>query len=88
MNRDVSDHYLIVLRYANLNWGRKPFRYKNFWLKNEEFVEVVKGSWAGFDVIGWWGFVIEQKLKMLKTVLKSWNAQVFGDMDSKIKVLK
>lgn len=34
---------------------------------------------------GWRGFVISKKLKMLKLALKNWKAQVFGDMDSKIK---
>lgn len=44
INKDVSDYCPIVLRCAALNWGPKPFRFRNFWLKHREFEEVVKRS--------------------------------------------
>jgi exonuclease III len=39
--RDVSDHCHLVVRYSNLEWEPKPFRFNNFWLTNKSLKEVV-----------------------------------------------
>lgn len=66
IKRDVSDHCPVVLRYDDLNWGPKPFKFKNFWLKHLEFGELVKNCWAESNTHRWMGFVMSQKLKKLK----------------------
>lgn len=38
------------------------------------------------QVFGWAGFVVKSKLQILKSKLKEWNYEVFGNVDSKIKV--
>ncbi|KAL8464782.1 hypothetical protein ACS0TY_034326 [Phlomoides rotata] len=38
-----------------------------------------------YDITGWGGYVIKEKLKRLKADLKQWNLEVFGSMDKKIE---
>ncbi|KAK2406570.1 hypothetical protein QL285_042285 [Trifolium repens] len=41
LKRDVSDHCPLIVRYEGYDWGPKPFRFNNFWLKNKDFPKVV-----------------------------------------------
>jgi len=41
LNRDVSDHCMIVFRYSSQLWGPKPFRFTNYWLEHKDFKDVV-----------------------------------------------
>jgi hypothetical protein len=38
-----SDHFPIVLVSGGQKGGRKPFKFENMWLKEEGFVDRVKG---------------------------------------------
>jgi hypothetical protein len=68
--RDVSDHSPLVLKYYNGNLGPKPFRFNNFWLENKQLLYVVEFFWRNYHVEGWMSFVLKEKLKGLKVVLK------------------
>lgn len=83
--RDVSDHCPIVLRYPVQNLGPKPFKFKNFWLLHKDFNEVIENCLLEASIHGWAGFVLFEKMKLLKHSLKKWSAEVFGGMDSKIE---
>lgn len=37
---------------------------------------------------GWNGYVMQEKLKLLKAKLKSWSWEVFGNVDYRIKNLE
>jgi hypothetical protein len=87
LKRDVSDHSPILLKYDDYDWGPKPFRFNNFWWGNSSFREVVSKAWKSFHVMGWKGYVVKEKMKLLKRVLKTWNKDVYGNMDSKIDAL-
>jgi hypothetical protein len=50
--RDVSDHSLIIIRYEEFDWGPKPFRFNNLWIKNKDFKEVVMGAWRNCPLNG------------------------------------
>lgn len=45
-------------------------------------------SWSNFQLSGWKAFVLKDKLKALKGVLKSWNYQVFGTIETHIASLR
>jgi hypothetical protein len=77
-NRDVSDHCPIILKYHNDDWGPKPFRFNNFWLKNKQFKAVVVNAWNSQQISGWMGFVLKERLKGLKGVIKTWSKEVYG----------
>ena len=80
--RPVSDHALILLDWGGLRRGPTPFRFENMWLKSEGFKEVLRQWWEGIQVSGSTSFILTEKLKALKPFLRSWNKEVFGQIDS------
>ncbi|MCH87544.1 transposon TX1 putative protein, partial [Trifolium medium] len=49
--------------------------------------EVVEGEWTSYQVNGWTGYVLKEKLKRLKGALRIWNKEVYGSVDAKIEAL-
>ncbi|RVW42036.1 hypothetical protein CK203_093309 [Vitis vinifera] len=58
--------------------GHVPFRFENMWLKEEGFKDLLKGWWQGLSFSGSFSFILAEKLKALKAILKTWNKDVFG----------
>jgi hypothetical protein len=85
--RDVSDHCPLVLKYSHNDWGPKPFRFNNFWLDNKKCIELVEDFWRGHHIDGWMSFVLKEKLKLLKPILRNWHKQDFGGMETRIEEL-
>jgi hypothetical protein len=85
IKRDVSDHCPLIVKYDGHDWGPKPFRFNNFWLNNKAFPKVVEDVWNSFQVLGWKGHVLKQKMKLLKGILRTWNKEVYGNVDYKIE---
>jgi exonuclease III len=85
--RDVSDHCPILLKYSSSDWGPKPFRFNNYWLKHKEFKGVVARTWNANSFDGWMARVFRDKLKALKEALKKWNFDTYGVMEAKIPSL-
>ena len=56
-------------------------------LKVEGFVDRVQQWWNGYSFAGSPSFILAQKLKALKTDLKMWNREEFGDLAFKKKNL-
>jgi hypothetical protein len=63
LSRDIFDYCPIILKYSNFDWGPKPFRFNNHWLKNKRFFDIVRK-------VGWKGVMVKEKLKALKGVLR------------------
>jgi exonuclease III len=85
--RDVSDHCPLIIKYSNEDWGPKPFRFNNFWLRHKDFKEVVSNAWNSQEVSGWMGFILKERLKFLKGVIKLWSKEVYGKPEEKKKRL-
>lgn len=49
---DISNHSPIWLQKGKVDWGPKPFRFNNVWLRHEGFEEFVKVKWAKMEVVG------------------------------------
>jgi hypothetical protein len=81
--RDVADHCPLVLRYCSDDWGPKPFRFNNYWLKHKDFKDVVLNAWSSTSVDGWMGHILKVKLKSLKGIIKEWNVKTFGEVELK-----
>jgi hypothetical protein len=45
MNRDISDHMPLLLKYGAPPPYCNSFRYKNCWMEREGFMDIVKESW-------------------------------------------
>ncbi len=46
--RLLSDHFPIILEGGDFSWGKRPFRFKNIWLKADGFKERVKRWWDAY----------------------------------------
>ena len=63
--------------------GPTPFRFENMWLKEEGFKEVLRNWWEGIQVSGLTSFILSEKLKALKPIMRNWNREVFGQITIK-----
>ncbi|XP_058756586.1 uncharacterized protein LOC131629805 [Vicia villosa] len=82
--RDVSDHAPIWLKNNRKDWGPKPFKFNNLWLKHEEFDNFVKEEWNQIVVKGRGDYFLVEKLKILKSRISWWNKTIYGWIDLKI----
>ncbi|KAF9618145.1 hypothetical protein IFM89_000548 [Coptis chinensis] len=78
-NRVCSDHSPYIPRPKNI-----PFKFFNMWCAHPSFRDVVQQSWAT-PILGHSIFVLTQKLKRLKGVLKRWNRDVYGNIKAKVE---
>ncbi|XP_026419462.1 uncharacterized protein LOC113315391 [Papaver somniferum] len=62
-----------------------PFRYQNIWTSHPGFLDVIKDAWNE-EILGNPSFSFMSKLKRLKSVLKKWNWEIFGDLRVKMKI--
>jgi hypothetical protein len=85
--RSVSDHCPLVLRYNNVDWGPRPFRFNNFWLSHKDFKSFVESVWRSLPSEGWMGLILKDKLRSLKVKLREWNKANYGAVDTKILLL-
>ena len=80
--RPVSDHFPILLDSDGVRMGPSPFRFELMWLKYEGFKEILKGWWQILHFYGSFSFILSAKLKALKGILKAWNRDVFGNVET------
>jgi hypothetical protein len=57
------------------------------WLRANGFVDSVRQWWSSYWFQGPLNFILARKVKSLKADLRTWNEQVFGNMESKQKSL-
>ena len=69
--KPVSDHSSILLDGGGMRRGPMPFRSENMWLKEEGFKEVLKKWWEGIQVSESASFILIEKLKALKPIMRS-----------------
>nr|XP_043616324.1 uncharacterized protein LOC122588274 [Erigeron canadensis] len=98
----VSDHRPLLFRQQVLDFGPTPFKFYNSWLQLNGFDEVFKKSWdTSVHKSSKNAFVVlKDKLKALKTDLKSWRkeenqvrnldhiAKEIADIDQNMRKLK
>jgi len=75
-------HCALVLKLCVKDWGPKPFRSFDVWLKEPGFKAMVKDNWDSYEVQGNSMSILKDKLKFLKADLKEWNRNVFGCVES------
>ena len=80
--RPVSNHFPILLDNDDVRMGPSPFRFELMWLKYEGFKEILKGWWQNLHFYDSFSFILSAKLKALKGILKAWNREVFGKVET------
>lgn len=88
LDRDFSDHCPILLRAKTVDWGPKPFRVLDCWLKDKTFQNVVKETWKNTHPRGWGGISLKAKIKTLKQRLKQWNKDHYGDTLKRVQQIQ
>jgi len=73
LQRGLSDHVTLVLRMDEVNWGPRPLQMLKCLADFSRYDQYVREKWGSLDVQGWGGFVLQQKLKLMKISLKQWN---------------
>ncbi|KAH1246485.1 hypothetical protein GmHk_06G016557 [Glycine max] len=82
LERDYSDHCPILLRSKTIDWGPKPFRIMDWWLKDKDFQNLVALKWGNYHPHGWGGYALKTKLKFLKDCIRQWSLS-HGDINAK-----
>ena len=80
--RPISDHFSILLDSDGVRMGPSPFRFELMWLKYEGFKEILKGWLQDLHFYDSFSFILSTKLKVLKGILKAWNRDVFGKVET------
>ncbi|XP_058761354.1 uncharacterized protein LOC131634746 [Vicia villosa] len=82
---DISDHAPIWLTVIDKDWGPKPFRVINGWFEIKEFKAFAESSWKNIQVEGNQAYVVKEKFKLFRNILRRWNKEKFGRIDLNIQ---
>ena len=84
LNRSTSDHNPLLLTLVpHENWGPKPFRCYDAWFMNPHFKAFLSNECRSIPDVP-----LHNKMKIIKTPLKSWRRENFDVIDKKIADLE
>ncbi|KAK3212186.1 hypothetical protein Dsin_016892 [Dipteronia sinensis] len=79
-----SDHFPLLIRLSEFEVSsHKPFQFQSMWFQHPDFIAIVHRIWSS-PVVGRPPQVVINKLRSLKKALKTWNYEVFRDLNSAI----
>lgn len=81
----LSDHHPIILKNKETNCGPKPFKVINSWSQMEGYREYVRAQWKFLKFEGLSTFVLNEKLKVIKSNLKEWRKLHASNLEEKLK---
>ena len=82
---DFSDHAVCGVSLSLLSTrGKRSFRFQNFLLKNDAFLEFLAGHWFSMDVSGSAMFRISKKLKILKREIKTFSRDNYSGLEKRV----
>ena len=70
------------------NWGPRPLRMLKCWADFLGYVEFVREWWGSYDLHGWGGYVLKEKLKLIKGALKACHQQHYQNLEGKLQKVK
>ncbi|GJR01528.1 RNA-directed DNA polymerase, eukaryota [Tanacetum coccineum] len=85
LDRKLSDHCPIVLKYIDVDFGPRPFRSLDMWLNELDIEQVVAEAWAKPVRVNRQDCIVRGKFKNVKMALKRWSKARFGAIDNQIK---
>ncbi|XP_026438254.1 uncharacterized protein LOC113336795 [Papaver somniferum] len=88
LTRTVSDHSPLSLRSGGILFGPFPFKVEIFWLEHPSFKDLMFFWWNSMCFEGSSSFIFAKKLQMLKSILKGWSKETFGNLDKKLRELE
>lgn len=86
--REGSDHCPLLLSCnSNQESVTKTFRFLNFWVRHENFYNVVKNDWEA-DMQGDPFYNVHMKMKRLKITLTKWSKESCGNIFLKVAIME
>lgn len=85
LSRVMSDHHPIKLEQKRFIRGPIPFKFKDMWFLEEDFMEVVEVMWNNEVFFGNPSRIFVFKLKALKVNLKAWNKNSGDSFKAKLE---
>ncbi|KAF5178624.1 hypothetical protein FRX31_031789 [Thalictrum thalictroides] len=82
-----SDHSPILLSWVTAHKGLFPFRFNNAWTLKPLFFSLVNSEWQSQEQ-GNHVYVLHQKLKRLKGVLRTWAKLHFSNLNERVEAAK
>lgn len=83
-----SDHCPILLVSAKEeNTTRKPYKFNKCWFLNDSCKELVSANWNSQDR-GSHAFRLTRSLHNVKDVLRNWNLNTFGNIQTQLKLVQ
>jgi len=86
--RGVSDHCPLQLSVDEENWGPRPIRMLKCWQDMPGYKQFVSDKWKSLSIDGWGGFVLKEKLKLIKGALREWHLSHCNNIPAKLDSLK
>lgn len=84
LTRNRSDHYPILLSLSKSEGPHvSSFKFLKMWSEHKDCFDVIANAWK-VSVAGCPMFILSQKLKYLKSILKCWNKEHFGNVHDKV----
>ncbi|XP_042514311.1 uncharacterized protein LOC122088975 [Macadamia integrifolia] len=82
--RVASDHApLMACSVSSIKPKNYPLRLNSFWMDHHQFLDVIKEAWHN-NFSGSPPFILAQKLKALKPIIKSWSREAFPNLDQEV----
>lgn len=86
LNRNQSDHYPILMTLRkNVIHNASSFKFMKMWPDHEDYFNLTANSWNS-SISGCSMYILSQKLKNLKSALKCWNKEHFGNVHDKVRL--
>jgi len=86
--RGFSDHCPLFLTVDEENWGPRPAKFLKCWSELPGYKQFVKNVWSTTQVDGWGGYVLKEKLKLIKSALRNWHVAHAHNLSAQIGMLK
>lgn len=88
LERVFSDHCPILLKNIEQDIGPTPFRFFNHWLDIDGFHEMLRAEWCKLSVDGCARFILKEKFKQPKRLIKEWVGSNLSADVARAKVLR
>eukprot|EP00267_Zea_mays_P046159 XP_020398507.1 uncharacterized protein LOC109941711 [Zea mays] len=87
MSRDISDHVPCLISFKSRIPKLKLFRFENFWLELDGFMNLFQTTWNGIPSIPGKAKNLTDKFKYVRKVLKDWQRSL-PKIDITVKNIK
>ena len=86
--RGLSDHVPLALFMDQANWGPHLLMMLNCWMDFPGYSDFARERWRSYNLHGWGGYVLKDKLKLIKGGLRECHQEYSQNLEDKLRVIK